>query len=503
MPEKEFVFDPAWSPEGKTIAYTTLTDNGISLKMLDLNSQIIKTVIPPSNEEDIRSPSFFRNYLLYESDYSGINNIYVVDLESGRRFQVTSKRYGAFFPEVSHDTRKLYFSNYTPKGCEIISAPLAPEAWKVLDEVNVQKFSYFKPIDGPGKPGGLCKSKNAEKRKYNVKGYNPLLHSINFHSLLPSIDTTNEDIFLQLISSDPLLTTQTLLGYRYNYRESVGSISLDMNYSGHFPVISIGGGYGKRAEPQENPLPSRRWKELEGRVGVTFPLNLSRGIHSTYLNFGTFAKHREISDRSLYGYSKDYDYSIESLYHYFFFSRSRQKAPHDIYPSFAQNLLVSLSHTLGNSNYKGSQFDLRSRIFLPGLFDHDSFHLEGTFERQKQSNSYTWDNSFFFPRGYIESDERILDNFYKLAANYTFPIINTNLSIWKVFYLKRINGNLFFDYGLTEDNQKTLIYRSVGMELPLESYLLTNKYIRIRTGLRYSYCIDNDKSRFDFILSIY
>ena len=80
--------------------------------------------------------------------------------------------------------------------------------------------------------------------------------------------------------------------------------------------------------------------------------------------------------------------------------------------------------------------------------------------------------------------------------------MNTNFSIWKIYYLKRINCNLFFDYGLTKDNQKTLIYRSVGVELPLESYLMTNKYIRISAGFRYSYCIDNYKSRFDFILSI-
>jgi hypothetical protein len=341
-----------------------------------------------------------------------------------------------------------------------------------------------------------------EKLKYNVKNYNPLLHSINFHSILPSIDTTNEDIFFHLISDDPLFTTQTLLGYRYNYRKNTSLVSLDINYFGHFPVISIGGEYGKRADPLENSLAFRTWKELEGRMGISFPLNLSRGIHSTYLRFGSFAKHREISDRSRYSYSEKYDYSIESLYHYLLFSHSKQKAPHDIYPSFAQSFLVSLSHTLGGSNYQGDKLNLRSKLFLPGIFNHDSFHIEGTFEKQKQSNTYTWDNSIFFPRGYIESDERILDNFYKLSVNYTFPVMNTNFSIWKVFYLKRINGNFFFDYGLTDNNQKTLIYRSLGMELPLESYLMTNKYIRISTGLRYSYCIDNDKSRFDFILSI-
>lgn len=498
VPANEFIFDPAWSAAGTKIAFADLTDRGSSLKIFDLEKRIIKTIIPPTAGEHIKSPCFYGSYILYESDYSGINNIYAVEIKSGERFQVTSRPYGAFFPEVSGNLEEVYFSNYTPKGYEIVSSPLDPSKWKSLDEVKIRRSSYFKPIS-KSVTGG--KKKKAEERKYKVSKYSPLLHTFNFHSLIPSIDTTNEDIFFNLLSNDVLLTTQTLLGCRYNYRKNAGSIGLSMDYAGRFPVFSIGGKYGKRADPLEHSDDFRTWKETEGRIGVYFPLNLSRGTYYRHLRFGSFAEHREISDRSLYDYSENYDYSVKSLYHYILFSRSKQKSPHDIYPSFAQNLIVSLNHTVGSS-YRGNKLNLRSTIFLPGLFDHDSFHFEGALEQQKLSNTYRWSNSVLFPRGYIESDERILDNFYRFSANYTFPLMNTNISIWKVLYIKRINGSFFFDYGLTENNEKRLLYRSVGIELPLESFLLSNKHMRIRTGLRCSYCIDNDKTQFDLILSI-
>ena len=111
--------------------------------------------------------------------------------------------------------------------------------------------------------------------------------------------------------------------------------------------------------------------------------------------------------------------------------------------------------------------------------------------------SYAFQSGILFTRGY---DEIRHEYFSKGGIDYALPVINMSASIWKLTYIKRINGALFFDYGRGKTGNITADYTSAGVELTVRQNLLSNIYLDIETGLRYSRCIETDENKFDFVL---
>ncbi len=105
---------------------------------------------------------------------------------------------------------------------------------------------------------------------------------------------------------------------------------------------------------------------------------------------------------------------------------------------------------------------------------------------------------FLFPRGYDEVSHRHL---VKGGIDYMFPIADFSLPVWKLVYFKRINGTIFFDYGTGITHGERREYPSAGFELTSVQNLLSNPYLVIETGLRYSRCIETGENRYDFMLT--
>lgn len=117
-PGNDFLQSPAWSADGALLVCTRQEAGGTAIAVVDLATGQWKTVVPASRET-VSWPVLYRHYVLYNSPYTGIDNIWAIDLENSQRSQVTSRPYGAFNASVSPDSTMLLFQVYTADGYNV------------------------------------------------------------------------------------------------------------------------------------------------------------------------------------------------------------------------------------------------------------------------------------------------------------------------------------------------------------------------------------------------
>jgi WD40-like Beta Propeller Repeat len=122
----EQVFTPRFSPDGKRLAYAAWSRGGYrDIWVLELESGR-RSRLTYDRAID-RGPVFSPDgrTLYFSSDRSGIANLYAYDFENGSLSQITNVLGGAFQPDVSPDGKTLIYVGYGAKGFDLYALPLA------------------------------------------------------------------------------------------------------------------------------------------------------------------------------------------------------------------------------------------------------------------------------------------------------------------------------------------------------------------------------------------
>jgi hypothetical protein len=121
---------PRFSPDGKRVAYSAWTEGGFrDVRVVDVaTGRFFELSHDRANDT---GPSWTRDgrFLLYSSDRTGISNVYAHELATGRVRQVTNVISGAFMPEASPDGRTLVYVGYGSTGFDLYSLPLDEREW--------------------------------------------------------------------------------------------------------------------------------------------------------------------------------------------------------------------------------------------------------------------------------------------------------------------------------------------------------------------------------------
>ena len=110
-------FQPAWSPDGARIAFSAWRRGGFrDILVVELASGAVREITSDRAVDTWPAWSPDGKTLYFDSDRSGIQNIYAWDAADGALWQVTNVLGGAFHPASSPDGRRLAFQAAAPEG---------------------------------------------------------------------------------------------------------------------------------------------------------------------------------------------------------------------------------------------------------------------------------------------------------------------------------------------------------------------------------------------------
>ena len=121
----EQAYTPRFSPDGAHVAYSVWTAGGYrDVRLVDVSTGVFQE-ITRDRALDL-NPTFSPDgkTLYFASDRTGIYNIYALDLATRKLEQVTNARIGAVQPTVSADGKTLVYVGYTTLGFDLFSMPI-------------------------------------------------------------------------------------------------------------------------------------------------------------------------------------------------------------------------------------------------------------------------------------------------------------------------------------------------------------------------------------------
>jgi Tol biopolymer transport system component len=123
----EQVYTPRFSPDGRTVAYSVWQAGGFrDIRLVDVATGKMRDVTRDRAMDMTPVWSPDGRTIYFVSDRTGVFNVYAHDLASGSFAQVTNVHTGAFMPAVSGDGKTLAYVGYTSYGFDLYTMPLDP-----------------------------------------------------------------------------------------------------------------------------------------------------------------------------------------------------------------------------------------------------------------------------------------------------------------------------------------------------------------------------------------
>lgn len=188
-------------------------------------------------------------YIIYDSDRSGIFNVYAYDTQEDSHFKITRVVGGAFQPDVSPDGQLLLFRNVSGRGFDVHEIPFDPSGW---EKVPYQSESVKAASEGVFNPDGFIRSAFRHEEKpiallesENDKAYSPWASILPFNDnwvLFPGIYALNNDMTFRLAT----MGMDSLGEHRYSIAASTSLKTLQPSWSvgyvndSWYPTFSFG-----------------------------------------------------------------------------------------------------------------------------------------------------------------------------------------------------------------------------------------------------------------------
>ena len=486
--------DPKFIDNSSLVSAVRFDDGKMALALVNLNTGSVERLTPPSYSV-LGFLNAEKGFAYFTASFSGNDDLYAVDLQSKKIFQLSSGQAGKYFINVKND--KLVYSSFTADGYQLKQMPLPA---KMINEVNgliLQESASQYPVARASEYSQQQLS-NMPVKNFPSTAYSKSTRLINFHSWRPYYE--DPEFTFSLYGENVLNTLETELFYLYNKDEKTNAVGFNTTYGALFPFISAGTEFTfNRTDTLNNK--TRQWNQLDSRIGFSIPLNFTSGRTFRSLNFGSsYVLRNEFNtgvNKNLFA-----ENNFTYLSNFISYSQQIQRARQHIYPRLGYNLLLQQRHAI--TKYKGYQFIGSSTLYLPGFFSTHNLLLSGSFQ-QRDTLRLLFGNRFAYSRGYTEF---YFSRMWKLSANYHFPLLIPDWGFGNILYIQRIRANAFYDFTkVYSRNKKNMLeQRSTGMEFYADTKWW-NQY-PLTFGIRISRLLDNDLltgkkgSYFEFILPV-
>jgi hypothetical protein len=497
---------PSVSDDGKKIIVVLFNYYGKSIVSVNPESGLVTTLLQPSFDE-VTNPMIYKNYLLFNGVYSGIDNVYALDTNTNKIWQVTSAVYGAGDIDISPDGKKMICSNYTSSGYQVVEAAFNPETWISLEKIKDNSVQLYKSI--LPQESGLVDSVNIQIKKYIPEKYHKWQHLFNPHSWAPAfIDGGNLTFHpgVSVMSQNMLSTTFATLGYDYNTNFKTGKYYANISYRGWYPVFDLTYTNGKEGQLLTDSLNFKHkytWNSSDLIVGIKLPLTFTCGRYIQYIEPGVQAHTLLASDIPAIP-----DYTVFNKrqilnYHLSAFNQIKS-VERDMRPRWEQGIDLTYKNTPLKGADFGSIFSGEFSLLFPGIGKHHSLMILGGIQK-KSPGKYAFSDLLFYPRGYnkfTEFDGKLVnDELQSISLNYKFPFLYPDLKIGSLLYFKRFKANLFYDYSKGKTDNVSQEYNSTGIEITSDLNVVRFLF-PVDMGFRATYLPNSKKQVYEFLIGM-
>ena len=129
-PWLEQSFTPRWSPDGTHVVYSVWKTGGNrDIRYVDVATGTYRDLTDDRAVDGAPSFSADGRFIYFQSDRTGIANVYAYEIATGRLRQVTNVINGAYCPEPSPDGKTIAYVGYTHAGFDLFAIRVDEDAW--------------------------------------------------------------------------------------------------------------------------------------------------------------------------------------------------------------------------------------------------------------------------------------------------------------------------------------------------------------------------------------
>ena len=533
---------PRWSLDGKSIVALKTGKEGRTIVRMDGEAKSSRDLFPMT-QENIGHPVLVDNHLFFNSPVSGIDNVYMLDLESGKRYQVTCSKYGAYNPSVSKDKKWLYYNEQTRDGLDVVRIPFEPSVWKAYSKgtTSVTQDLANNLVEQEATAGFW---NTIPRNNLPVRHYSKLSGIINPYGWGAYLTNDLTQINVGVSSRDILSTTSLSAGFLYDINEKTSAWNASVSYQALYPIVDLAVQSGDRNDNKEAFGHDIHfdWKELTTEAGLRIPLLLTNSKYSRSLTFGdaagfthttsfvnTVTKNGEEVYRgperitpaydTLFYIYKDQLNNGDLLYNKatLSFFNLLKRSQRDFLYRWGQSLDVEFYNTPFGGDFDAKLFAARSTLYFPGLGKHHFFYTRFAYQESMQgieTNIYEFRNRIPKPRGHSYPDDA---RFAAASVNYAMPLWYPDIALGPVLNIQRIKANFFYDVGKGTGNvyyynptsgfvyltSSDELYQSVGLETTFDFNifrLLPKLELGVRSTYRFANAYNTSGLVFEFIV---
>ena len=449
---------------------------------------LVKYPVAAKQQAEILFPSLNRiigflqvqgDTVLFTTTYHGRDELWAVIDGKERKgpFRLASYATGLYQGSLQ-DGGKLIASTFTADGYRLGIFETKWERVELKDELT----DLY--IDDVFRKEDHLLLNELPNQQYAVTKYPKSFHLLNLHSFRPYYD--QPEYSFTIYGQNVMNTFQSEIAYTYNQNEGSHKLGYNGIFGGSYlqPVFGINQTWQRSAALNKDTIVN--WNELSGYAGLQLPLNFSGGKQYRYLTISSTYNVEQVKWTDIA--SKLFpNRDVQFLQTRLSYSGQMQKAVQQIYPHWAQSLLLQYKNVV--NKYSGQQFLGSGTLYLPGFSNNHSIVLTAAFQSRDTLQQYLFSNNFPFARGYSGVD---FPRMWRLAANYHFPLAYPDWGFGQIVYFQRIRSNLFFDYAQGKSLRTGTVYpfRTTGIELFFDTRWWNQQPVSF--GIRYSRLLDNE-----------
>ncbi len=509
-----------------------ITGEGMGVYHIDLkNGGASWRQVLGSGYRNISNLGVDGNLIYFDSDVSGVNNIYSYNVATQQLETIANVPFAALNPQIAGG--RLFYSSLDLDGYYPVFAPYATSAYKdqqkqeyrdttgrikVYVEDGVLKSNYRYPVaqmlsnqakewfrsvnstEGSG-VAPLYADTLEQAVRYTPKPYRKGGHLFRIHSWAPlyynvdNIMQSSYDKWYDAVSLGATIYSQNTQGTAvsmlgYSYRKGFHAAHASFEYRGWMPVFKVEAHFNNEhrmmckvlvAGDLKSPQVEQTSDPLfELKVRSYLPLYFnSRGWQRGFLPqlLWKYDNHKFYSTKSgVYRSRNQLNYALQ-------YYQMRPVATAAIFPRWGFNVTVSGAISPGGAENFGSIYALNTYFYLPGIDVKQGLRLSAAYQYQyADGKNYFLENIIAMPRGF---ETRYAPNYFKVSADYAVPVNFKGTDLGFLGYYKRLQIIPFADYAEFKDDNVVVTMKSFGTDLLVDGYVFKIG-VPVSIGIRYA-----------------